>query len=85
MAGTSQGESARVTNAILLTRMDDVARRLDKIENKLDFVMENKANIESIDERLDKMETKSNRIDIFLTIGTIVGSVIGAIFGQQRL
>jgi hypothetical protein len=83
MAGTSQGASDRVTNAVLLSRMDDVCRRLGVIEGKLDFVTENKTKIETLDDRLDKMESKSTRIDIILAASTIIGSIIGTIFGSR--
>jgi tetrahydromethanopterin S-methyltransferase subunit G len=87
MAGSSQGTNGQVTNAILLARMETqmtmVMERLKLMDGKLDFVTENKTKIEALDDRLDAIEAKSNRIDVFLTAGTIIGTILGMIFGNR--
>lgn len=96
MAGASQGGNSRVTNQDLLVRLDErmnaVNKRLDShddclkdIDKKLDLITENQANVKNLQEDVNDLQRNSKVIDYVLGAATVIGTVIGAIFGQQRL
>lgn len=78
---------------VIMVKLDQMGKKLDDIkaisednrralrgyDDKPGLV----GRVGAVEDSLDKLEEKSNRNDVIVGAGTIVGSVIGFIFGQK--
>ena len=70
-------------NALLETnkQMAEMERRiLDKLDN-----VPKRGEFDTLHEQFEAHKDKDKKMDILLGLGTIIGGVIGAIFGQKQI
>ena len=84
------GQQQKVTNALILHRMEQIERVLVRMENKIDTIAgeehqlcidlaKHSVRIDDLSHDVESLEKKSNLIDMLTGTGAVLAAILGAL------